>query len=265
VEVVAYLYLPTGRKGPLRALIDTGGTDNFINQELISKFNLPHTDTLKGESVSMGEDQAVTIIEGETSPLCLSIGPYCKHRSVFTILKLGDYDLILGRPFQKYSQCTLEQDDWKIPTKNGWKILPKWIISPTKQLRVMKVSTNQLRSEISKNKNLMEKSLLIFPKFPLDLTSRKLVSILKKNSEKNTKNKERHVTWENTRKLKKIEEHKNPQIQKKIEENKKQPQKEEKNNLDQIPRTKGIPELERTYQNWKPYSKNSKMCFLLTY
>eukprot|EP00961_Rhodomonas_salina_P090691 1220262-Rhodomonas_salina.1 len=53
-------------------------------------------------TITMGTTDAVATASGETNKITLQAGPPCRHRCKFTILNLGDYDLILGRPFMKY-------------------------------------------------------------------------------------------------------------------------------------------------------------------
>eukprot|EP00961_Rhodomonas_salina_P219979 2973689-Rhodomonas_salina.1 len=48
----------------------------------------------------------------------MEIGRHCKHHRVYTVLDLGDYDVILGRPFQtrNYSGARIDPNECQVPT-----------------------------------------------------------------------------------------------------------------------------------------------------
>jgi hypothetical protein len=107
--------LPSGRTKDLRALIDCGSTDNFINLNLVEKFNLEIL-PLKNGCVSLGADTTAQAA-GETRPLTMTLGSHCSHRSKSTVIELGDHNIILGRPFLSHVAARVEGDECWIPTK----------------------------------------------------------------------------------------------------------------------------------------------------
>ena len=85
--------LPTGRTRDLRALVDCGSTDNFINLKLAGELKLDVL-PLKNGCVSLGADTT-----GEMRPITMTLGPSCSHRCKSTVIELGDHDVVLGGPF----------------------------------------------------------------------------------------------------------------------------------------------------------------------
>ena len=105
---MAVFALPKGRTRPLRCLVDSGATDNFIHSNLVKEFKL-ETTALEDEII-LGSAENTAQAEGETKPITMEIGRHCKHRSVYTVLDLGDYDVILGRQFLNCSGARINPD-----------------------------------------------------------------------------------------------------------------------------------------------------------
>eukprot|EP00961_Rhodomonas_salina_P052388 703231-Rhodomonas_salina.1 len=63
----------------------------------------------------------------------MEIGSHCKHCSVYTVLDLGGYDVILGRPFQNYSGARIDPTECQVQTLCGWQKLPAWAALPGKE------------------------------------------------------------------------------------------------------------------------------------
>jgi hypothetical protein len=137
IEVVAVFALPKGKTRPLRCLVDSGATNNFIHSNLIKEFKL-ETTALEDEII-LGSAENKAQAEGETKPLTMEIGHHCKHRSVYTVLDLGDYDVILGRPFQNYSGARIDPNECQVPTRRGWQKLPSWAASPSKKVKLIRL------------------------------------------------------------------------------------------------------------------------------
>eukprot|EP00961_Rhodomonas_salina_P078982 1062050-Rhodomonas_salina.1 len=70
----------------------------------------------------------------------MEIGCHCKHHSVYTVLDLGDYDVILGRPFQNYSGARIDPHECQVPTQCGWQKLPEWAVWPGKEVKLIRLS-----------------------------------------------------------------------------------------------------------------------------
>eukprot|EP00961_Rhodomonas_salina_P262305 3544745-Rhodomonas_salina.1 len=66
----------------------------------------------------------------------MAIGSTCKHKSRYTVLNLGDYDAILGRPFQKLVNARIKGDDCQVPSKLGWQTLPRWAAGPGQKIQL---------------------------------------------------------------------------------------------------------------------------------
>lgn len=108
IEVAIPLLLPTGRTRLLRALIDSGATDNFIHKDLTAEFNLTVIPLDGNSTIAMGTADAEAVATGETQPLSFQATSLCQHKTKFTILNLGDYDIILGWPFQRYTKAVIQ-------------------------------------------------------------------------------------------------------------------------------------------------------------
>ncbi len=40
---------------------------------------------------------------GETKPLTMTLGLHCSHKSKYTVIKLGDHNIVPGRPFLRHT------------------------------------------------------------------------------------------------------------------------------------------------------------------
>ena len=116
IEVVVHFLLPTGRTLALRALVDTGATDNFVNKGTIEEFKLSCEPFQTHTPVAVGTDDTTAEALGSTEALTIQLGTSCKHRTHFTVLPLADYDVVLGRPFQKYTRSVIKGDDCYVPS-----------------------------------------------------------------------------------------------------------------------------------------------------
>ena len=94
IEVVGCIVLPSGRTKDLQALINCGSTDNFINLKLVENLNL-NILPLKNGCVSLVADTTAHAA-GETRPLTMTLGPHCSHKSKYTVIELGDHNIVLG-------------------------------------------------------------------------------------------------------------------------------------------------------------------------
>eukprot|EP00961_Rhodomonas_salina_P169181 2279652-Rhodomonas_salina.1 len=59
----------------------------------------------------MGTEGSKVTALGKCEPVTMVIGHTCKHKSSYTVLNLGDYDAILGCPFQKFVNARIKGDD----------------------------------------------------------------------------------------------------------------------------------------------------------
>ena len=107
MELLGNFLLPTGRTKNLRVLFDIGATNNFINKTLVAEHDLPVLDS-NTVRVRMGGSTTVRS-GGETAPLTMKNGRL-KHRSTYTIMDLGDYDVVLGMPFFTANNISAESD-----------------------------------------------------------------------------------------------------------------------------------------------------------
>eukprot|EP00961_Rhodomonas_salina_P223051 3016398-Rhodomonas_salina.1 len=78
----------------------------------------------------------------------MEIGSHCKHSSVYTILDLRDYDVILGRPFQNYTGARIDPNERQVPTRGGWQKLPAWAASPGKEVKLIRLSRTDMMREL---------------------------------------------------------------------------------------------------------------------
>ena len=62
------------------------------------------------EAISIG-DGAEAKSHGEIRPITMKIGRIFKHTNTYTVMNLGEYDVILGMPFFRYDQCTISFPD----------------------------------------------------------------------------------------------------------------------------------------------------------
>ena len=82
--MVGRIVLPSCQTRDLRALIDCGSTDNFINLNLVEDLKLEILPLKKG-CVSLKAD-TTTQAAGETRPLTMTLGPNCSHKGKFTVI-----------------------------------------------------------------------------------------------------------------------------------------------------------------------------------
>eukprot|EP00961_Rhodomonas_salina_P026725 361003-Rhodomonas_salina.1 len=78
----------------------------------------------------------------------MEIGSHCKHSSIYTALDLGDYDVILGRPFQNYSGARIDPHECQVPTQRGLQKLPAWAASPDKGVKLIRLSLMDMMREL---------------------------------------------------------------------------------------------------------------------
>ena len=142
--MVVHLLLPAGRTRALRALVDTGASDNFLSSQLQQEFGIQLLRFAQPTNILMGTEDSQVDALGETPPLTLQCGPFCTHRTNFTILNLGDYDIILGRPFQKYTKMVIQDDVCTIPTKRGPQTLPRWVSTPDSNHSLIRISRHEM-------------------------------------------------------------------------------------------------------------------------
>ena len=105
--MVIHLLLPAGRTRALRALVDTGASDNFLSAQIQQEFGIENHEFGQLTQIQMGSEGAQTEALGETPPLTLQCGSFCTHKTNFTVIKLSDYDVVLGRPFQKFTRLVI--------------------------------------------------------------------------------------------------------------------------------------------------------------
>ncbi len=91
---VGCIVLPASQTKDLQALVDCGSTDNFINLKLVQELKLDIF-PLKNGCVSLGVDTTAQAA-GETKPLTMTLEPSCSHKSRYTVIELGDHDIVLG-------------------------------------------------------------------------------------------------------------------------------------------------------------------------
>lgn len=264
VEVVVKLKLSSGVSQPLRALIDTGATDNFIHTKTVEKLKIPTKKLSKSEFVTLGAEGSNARVTRETLPIKLSAGKFCQHNSKFTILNLEDYDLILGRPFQKYVNSQIIGDDVLIPTKHGQQIIPKWITQKQNTQKIFQVSRSEIIRDVNKSTEKIMLTKKEPPKEAVDANAdpfdadSDLSEVVNNNVEVLTKDiqkilrESRHIhktqkpeaSWKTFMRLQ--EQHKNPHIDKAIKQ-----KNQTKTEIHSIPRTHNIPELEKLIKKYE--------------
>ena len=151
IEVVVHLLLPAGRTRALRALVDTGASDNFLSTHIQQEFGIKNLEFAQLTPIQMGTEDATATAAGETTPLTLQCGTSCTHKTNFTVLPLGDYDIILGRPFQKYTKLIIQHDVCVIPTKQGHQTLPRWVSKPDASHTLIRVSRRDMAHDLRLN------------------------------------------------------------------------------------------------------------------
>ena len=163
IEVVVHLLLPAGSTRALRALVDTGASDNFLSSNVQQEFGIPLLELAQLTPILMGTEGTETPALGETPPITLKCGSCCTHRTNFTILPLGDYDLVLGRPFQKYTSLIIQDDVCSIPTKRGPQALPTWVSQPDSDHTLIRISRREMAHTLGQM-DQPETAILLIPK-----------------------------------------------------------------------------------------------------
>ena len=93
---------------PAQILIDSGASQNFIDQDFVKKYRLKTFKTSSQTTVNMANGEPLTC-GGKTKDLELKIQDY-KVKASFNILALGKYDAILGKPWLFDTNPTI---DWR--------------------------------------------------------------------------------------------------------------------------------------------------------
>ena len=162
IELAVQFLLPSGATRALRGLLDTGASDNFLHHKIANEFSITVEPFPDVAPIQLGSEGATVDALGTTTPLTMQIGPLCKHRSNYTVLDLGDYDVILGRPFQKYSKARIMDDDCSIPTRRGYQTLPQWASKPESNIRLTRLSRTDMNLEL-RNLKTAQQAFTIWP------------------------------------------------------------------------------------------------------
>ena len=168
--MVIHLLLPAGRTRALRALVDTGASDNFLSAQIQQEFGIENHEFGQLTQIQMGSEGAQTEALGETPPLTLQCGSFCTHKTNFTVIKLSDYDVVLGRPFQKFTRLVIQDDVCTIPTKRGPQTLPRWVSKPDSTHTLIRISRHEM-NQILRNTDLREKAVILLEEDPIKLFS----------------------------------------------------------------------------------------------
>ncbi len=259
-----YLHLPNGTSRPLRALIDTGASDDYIHSRVVKELRIERNSDSKQERVSMGQEGSVATTLGDTKPLTLTSGPFCKYKSYYSILELEDYDLILGRPFQRSQSCFIEGDDIILRTRRGPQALPKWATPAGETVKLVRISRAEMIRELKRNepcyilhpKHYHQEKQVSFeasegpPTRPRGGLKPNTSSVHARLAFRNIKTTQKQQTTKES--LQKQSE--NTKNEQKHAENNKMQKEEElkyKSPLDDIPRAKGCKELENLLREFR--------------
>ena len=169
IELVGRFALPTGITRDLRILLDIGATNNFLNTRTRDRYGIRMSNTKTG-TVQMGDSQSAKS-GGETVPLSMRHGRF-RHTSTYTLLDLGEYDVVLGMPFFQYHKVVLaagnDLPEVVVRTPQGPRSLPVRI-GKARDKAIFQVSTlADLQAEVGKKgeffqlvlkRNLVETSL----------------------------------------------------------------------------------------------------------
>lgn len=109
VEVPGTFILPRGHTRVLRVLLDIGSTNNFIHRKIQKEYDIPVQPDSGRTRVTLGGSGKATA-RGETKSLTMKIGSF-KHESTYTIMDLGQYDIVLGMPFFKFHKVVAEMGE----------------------------------------------------------------------------------------------------------------------------------------------------------
>ena len=151
IELVGRFVLPTGITRDLRILLDIGATNNFLNTRTRDRYGIrmTHTTTCM---VQMGDSQSAKS-GGETVPLSMRHGRF-RHTSTYTLLDLGEYDVVLGMPFFQYHKVVLtagnDLPEVVVNTPRGPRSLPVRV-GKARDKAIFQVSTlADLQAEVRK-------------------------------------------------------------------------------------------------------------------
>ncbi len=87
--MVVHFLLSTGKTLALRALVDTGATDNFVSKSTIEEFKLSCEPFPTPTTVAVGTDDVTTEALGATEALTIQLGMLCKHKTKFYCTPIG--------------------------------------------------------------------------------------------------------------------------------------------------------------------------------
>jgi len=102
-------FLLTSTPADLRVLLDSGASNNFINHRLAESHHLSYDPSL-AELIETGDGNHSVNSYGETKPLKMKLGSTYTHTSSYTVMDLGEYDVILGMPWVNHSKCQVQGD-----------------------------------------------------------------------------------------------------------------------------------------------------------
>jgi hypothetical protein len=239
--VVVHFLLPNGKTRALRALVDTGATDNFVSKSTIEEFKLSCEPFPTPTTVAVGTDDATTEALGATDALTIQLGMLCKHKTNFTVLPLADYDIVLGRPFQKYTKSTIKGDDCFIPTKRGLQALPRWISAPTGKVHLTLLSRADFSHAI-RDPKIRDETLVICPADVLKFFELKTQTVSEQGEGWSKEPSPHPAAYSNT--------HKDPELDKLIKEHQASgdsdtSRKGGEPKTSTIPKTEGVPALDK--------------------
>ena len=133
------------------------------NTTLVDELHLPVCPLPGSSTVQLGTDNSVATATGSTKPITMTIGKACKHTSTYTVLDIGEYDVILGRPFQRYMRAIPLDDEVWIQTNHGLDMLPRWVTSPDTNCQLVKLSRRAMLRELQTEK-VKDEALVLFPR-----------------------------------------------------------------------------------------------------
>lgn len=244
------LLLPSGATRLLRALVDTGATDDFIHERLVAEFKLSTRALPKKVKVNLGSGGSCAYVKDETTLLTSTLGPAGTRKSRYTVLDLGEYDIILGRPFQKSTASRIEGDDVYLPSKHGYQPVPRWVNPRVHKTKVVKTSYREMHSVIRNSKETYvlqftgvtpeAQELLVTPptKPTRKKPTRKRLMALLEEAIKKVENDERRVRTELP--------HKRPELETRLKEKRVVFSSQDS----EVPRAEGMPELEKLLKEY---------------
>eukprot|EP00961_Rhodomonas_salina_P090950 1223993-Rhodomonas_salina.2 len=137
--------------------------------------------------------------------------------------------MILGRPFQRYHGACIEGDDCFIPSKRGRHALPRWVGEPSQKVKLICLSRTEMTKELK----------TVDPEKAFVMVPSQLWAMLSGEGQEGESSPEGERDYKNT--------HKDPELDKRLKEAAKVWKKETK----EIPREKGIPELEALLKEYQ--------------